>query len=68
LLPPVEKGRDPIHERMLRPVTTVLEWDEQHRRWRELRNSALQSSSESGKSSSSGVVRSTSSICFNGTP
>ena len=67
-LPEVTEGRDPIHERMLRPLTTILEWNEQRRRWRGLRDSALQSSSESGKTSSSGMVSSTSSVCIDGIP
>jgi hypothetical protein len=32
-LPPVEEGRDPIHEHMLRQVTLPLNWREQRRRW-----------------------------------
>lgn len=36
-LPPVERGRDPIHEHMLREVTGAVAWREQRRRWRALR-------------------------------
>lgn len=32
-LPPVEQGRDPIHERMVRNVTRAIPWREQRRRW-----------------------------------
>lgn len=32
-LPPVESGRDPIHERMLRDLTRVLDWRKQRRVW-----------------------------------
>jgi hypothetical protein len=32
-LPPVE-GRDPIHERMLRPLTAMLDWGKQRAAWR----------------------------------
>ncbi len=32
-LPPVEAGRDPIHERMLRDLTRVLDWRKQRRVW-----------------------------------
>ena len=34
-LPPAE-GRDPIHERMLRPLTAMLDWQEQRRLWKGL--------------------------------
>ena len=34
-LPPVE-GRDPINERMLRPLTAMLDWDRQRAAWREI--------------------------------
>lgn len=36
-LPPVEQGRDPIHERMVRNVTRSIPWREQRRRWSALR-------------------------------
>lgn len=29
----VTEGRDPIHERMLRPVTALLDWEEQRKAW-----------------------------------
>ena len=36
-LPPVTEGRDAIHERMLRPLTALVDWQEQRRRWAALR-------------------------------
>jgi hypothetical protein len=39
-LPEVTGGRDPIHERMLRPVTKMLGWDRQRHAWRKLRDNA----------------------------
>ncbi|MBX3376889.1 MAG: hypothetical protein KF678_07790 [Phycisphaeraceae bacterium] len=33
-LPPVEEGRDPIHEHMLRDVTRSLDWRKQRRAWK----------------------------------
>ena len=36
-LPEVTSGRDPIHERMLRPVTAMLDWHEQRIAWLQLR-------------------------------
>jgi hypothetical protein len=36
-LPPIDRGRDPIHEWQLRPITRVLDWRKQRRLWRELR-------------------------------
>ncbi|MCW2892958.1 MAG: hypothetical protein JWO75_2447 [Actinomycetia bacterium] len=36
-LPPVENGRDPIHERMLRPVCAEIAWERQREVWRQLR-------------------------------
>lgn len=36
-LPAVERGRDPIHEHMLREVTGAVAWREQRRRWSALR-------------------------------
>jgi hypothetical protein len=39
-LPEVMKGRDLIHERMLRPLTAIVDWDQQRRRWRDLRHEA----------------------------
>ena len=35
-LPEVTSGRDLIHERMLRPVTALVDWREQRRAWRAL--------------------------------
>jgi len=32
-LPPVTTGRDPIHEKALRPVAALMDWREQRRRW-----------------------------------
>ena len=34
LLPPVEKGRDPITERELRAIVTEVDWKRQRRMWR----------------------------------
>ena len=42
-LPKVTSGRDPIHERMLRPVTALADWREQRRAWSALRDEALSS-------------------------
>ncbi len=36
LLPPGEKGRDPITERELRPITAVPDWKKQRRMWRRI--------------------------------
>ena len=38
LLPRTHSGRDAIHERMLRPVTALLDWSEQRAAWRRLIN------------------------------
>lgn len=35
-LPDVSSGRDPIHERMLRPITAEIDWDRQRQMWRAL--------------------------------
>ena len=35
-LPKTHSGRDAIHERMLRPVTALLDWNEQRAAWRRL--------------------------------
>lgn len=35
-LPPVLKGNDPIHEKMLRPLTAQLDWRRQREMWRAL--------------------------------
>ena len=36
-LPEVETGRDPIHEKLLRPVAAEICWQEQRKMWAELR-------------------------------
>ncbi len=36
-LPEVTKGRDPIHERLVRPLTAMLSWDEQRGSWSEIK-------------------------------
>jgi hypothetical protein len=36
LLPRVERGKDPITERELRPIAAVVEWGKQRRRWRQI--------------------------------
>lgn len=38
-LPLVTEGKDPIHERMLRPICAQISWASQRRRWRALRTS-----------------------------
>ena len=35
-LPKTRSGRDPIRERHIRPLTTVLDWRKQRRLWRQL--------------------------------
>jgi hypothetical protein len=35
-LPPVLKGNDPIHEKMLRPLTAQIDWRRQREMWRAL--------------------------------
>ncbi len=35
-LPRVTDGRDPIHEKMLRPITKMVSWSEQRRMWRRM--------------------------------
>jgi len=35
-LPRTTKGRDPIRERMVRPIAAVLDWRKQRRMWAEL--------------------------------
>jgi len=37
-LPPVERGRDPITERDLRPIAAIVDWSKQRSMWRELRS------------------------------
>jgi hypothetical protein len=39
-LPLVEAGRDPVHERMLRPVCAQIDWERQGEAWRRLRDPA----------------------------
>jgi len=36
-LPPTDRGRDPIRERHLRPITAVPDWARQKTRWHKLR-------------------------------
>ena len=36
LLPPVEKGRDPVTERELRPIAAEVNWKIQRRMWRKV--------------------------------
>ncbi len=36
-LPRTERGRDPIRERHLRPLTAVLDWPTQRRMWAKLK-------------------------------
>jgi len=40
-LPEITSGRDPIHERMLRPLTAMVDWHRQRAAWSALRNEAL---------------------------
>ena len=35
-LPEVATGRDPINEKMLRPITAEVDWDKQREMWRNL--------------------------------
>jgi hypothetical protein len=35
-LPPVERGRDPLHLRQLQPLALVLDWRKQRRLWQAL--------------------------------
>jgi hypothetical protein len=35
-LPTVERGRDPIHLRLLQPLTAILDWQQQRRFWHAL--------------------------------
>jgi hypothetical protein len=37
LLPRVGRGRDPIHERQLRPIAAVADWRKQRQMWSRLR-------------------------------
>jgi len=40
-LPRVEKGRDPITERDLRPIAAILDWKTQRGMWEELKTKRL---------------------------
>ena len=35
-LPRTERGRDPIHLRLLQPITSSVDWNKQRRLWQEL--------------------------------
>ena len=35
-LPLVENGRDPIHEKLLRPLTAEIDWQRQRILWEEI--------------------------------
>lgn len=37
-LPPVERGRDPITERDVRPILATVDWSRQRRRWNDLKD------------------------------
>jgi hypothetical protein len=39
-LPPTEVGKDPIHEKLLRPLAAETDWQRQRRMWRELKSFA----------------------------
>jgi hypothetical protein len=39
-LPRVISRRDGMHEHMLRPLTRIMDWDEQRRQWAEIRRKA----------------------------
>jgi hypothetical protein len=36
ILPPVERGRDPVSERDMRPIAAVPDWRKQRRMWRDV--------------------------------
>ena len=40
LLPEVSDGRDPIRERMVRPIAAVMDWRKQRKIWQKMRTSA----------------------------
>jgi len=40
-LPHVTTGRDPIHEKLLRPITAEISWKKQRRMWSELTPQAV---------------------------
>ena len=35
-LPRTERGRDPIHLRLLQPIASIIDWKKQRRMWRDL--------------------------------
>ncbi|MFM7843807.1 MAG: hypothetical protein ACKPEY_06200 [Planctomycetota bacterium] len=37
-LPPAEVGKDPIHEKLLRPMTAEIDWKRQRQLWRHLKS------------------------------
>ncbi|MGE3777425.1 MAG: hypothetical protein AB7F89_09585 [Pirellulaceae bacterium] len=39
-LPPAEVGKDPIHEKLLRPLAAETDWQRQRQMWRELKSPA----------------------------
>jgi hypothetical protein len=39
-LPRTERGRDPIHLRLLQPIASTIDWKKQRRLWSELRHRA----------------------------
>lgn len=41
-LPQLAPGREPVHERLLRPVTRIPAWSEQRRVWRSLATARFQ--------------------------
>lgn len=41
-LPPTEVGKDPIHEKLLRPLAAETDWQRQRQMWRELKPSATE--------------------------
>jgi hypothetical protein len=43
-LPPVERGRDPVRERNIRPIASVLDWRKQRKMWAAIRSSELSKS------------------------
>jgi len=49
-LPQVNKGRDPIHEKLLRPVTRKIAWSEQRELWREIKEDRRADNSDSEES------------------
>jgi len=39
-LPEVSEGKDPISERMVRPIAMVIDWKRQRKMWRKLKEGA----------------------------